>query len=458
MSERITCSCGSFNWLLAGFLTAAGSAAFANPPQVARSAESAAVGVAQGPGSTAEELRRSADTVLAKVSELRNLPATGAVGTGLQSREEIRRYVLARMAEEYPAEELELDRRLLVKLGLIPESLDYRGTLVRLLTEQVAGYYDPKTRTLYVADWVPVEEQLPVMAHELAHALQDQHFDLDTLLDGVEGNEDATQAHVAVVEGEGLGLMLEYVLNPVGASFLDIPDIVQMQKNQMEEARQRFDVFRQVPAFFQEALLFPYVQGARFLQHYVRRDGWRAVDRLYADLPRSTEQILHPEKYESPRDDPTPVAPPPLPASLGGRWERIYRNVLGEFMLRLVLDEYLEENLARDAAAGWDGDSVQLYQDPSGELALWVRSVWDTEQDAAEFFDAYQELIRLKYGRAEPVGDPAKAPERRRWRTETDTLFLERSGRRVDLLEATLQGRNGVSGPAGDLTVQEPQD
>ena len=440
MSERFTVSRGSFSRLLAGVLAVGFLGASANPLQTGRTEESATPGAAAGRASSADELRRSTDTVLSRVSALRNLPAKGPVETGIRSREEIRRYILSRMAEEYPAEELELDRRLLVKLGLIPDSLDYRRTLVLLLTEQVAGYYDPKTRTLYVADWVPVQEQLPVMAHELAHALQDQHFDLERLLEGVEGNEDATQAHAAVVEGEGLGLMLEYILNPLGQSFLDIPDLVQMQKDQIEHARQSYDIFRKVPPFIQEALLFPYVQGARFLQHYVRRHGWPAVDRLYADLPRSTEQILHPEKYESPRDDPTRVAPPPLPASLEGRWERIYRNVLGEFMLRLVLEQFLEAGPARDAAAGWDGDSVQLYQGANGELALWVRSVWDTEQDAVEFFDAYQDLIRLKYGQAEPEA-PDGAPARRLWRTETDVLILERTGRRIDLLEAACQGR-----------------
>ena len=91
--------------------------------------------------------------------------------------------------------------------------------------------------------------------------------------------------------------------------------------------------------------------------------------------------------------------------------------------------------------SGWDGDSVQLYQGPDGELALWIRSVWDTEQDAVEFFDAYRNLIRLKYSQAEPQEVPGEAPARRLWKTETDTLFLERVGRRVDLLEATFQGQ-----------------
>ena len=436
MSARTTDS-RRFSRLLAGILAVGCLGASSNPPSIARPEEPATSGAA------ADELRRSTETVLARVSAIRNLSATGSVDTGLQSREEIRRYILARMAEEYPPEELELDRRLLVKLGLIPDSLDYPGTLVLLLTEQVAGYYDPKTRTLHVADWVPVREQLPVMAHELVHALQDQHFDLDRLLEGVEGNEDATQARVAVVEGEGLGLMLEYVLQPLGQSFLDIPDLVQMQKDQMEHARQSYGVFRKVPPFIQEALLFPYVQGARFLQHYVRRHGWPGVDRLYADLPRSTEQILHPEKYESPTDEPTPVEPPPLPAGLGGRWERVYRNVLGEFMLRLILDQFLEAAPSRDAAAGWDGDSVQLFEGAEGELALWIRSVWDSEQDAVEFGEAYEQLIRLKYGPAGPGEAAAGAPARRLWRTETDILILERAGRRVDLLEAALQGRSG---------------
>lgn len=437
MSAKTRDSRRRFSRLLAGMLALGCLGASPNSLRIARPEESATSGPA------ADQLRRSTETVLARVSAIRNLPATGSVDVGLRSRKEIRRYVLARMAEEYPPEELDLDRRLLVKLALIPESLDYRGTLVRLLTEQVAGYYDPKARTLHVADWVPVQEQLPVMAHELAHALQDQHFDLDKLLDGVEGNEDATQAHVAVVEGEGLGLMLEYVLEPAEMSFLDIPDIVQMQKDQMANASQSYDVFRTVPAFFREALLFPYVQGARFLQHYVRRHGWPGVDRLYADLPRSTEQILHPEKYESPKDEPTHVEPPPLPSGLGGRWEQIYRNVLGEFMLRLILDQFLEADPARDAAAGWDGDSVQLFEGAEGKLALWIRSVWDTEQDAAEFVEAYEDLIRLKYGPAGPREDPGGTPSRRLWRTESDLLILERAGRRVDLLEATLQGQSG---------------
>ena len=235
--------------------------------------------------------------------------------------------------------------------------------------------------------------------------------------------------------------MLEYVLEPAGMSFLDIPDIVRMQEDQMANASQSYDVFRTVPAFFQEALLFPYVQGARFLQHHVRRDGWLGVDRLFADLPRSTEQILHPEKYAPPRDDPVHVRPPTLPRSLGGRWEGIYRNVLGEFMLRLILDEFLEEVPAENAAAGWDGDSVQLFQGPDGELALWVRTVWDSEQDAVEFFDAYHDLIRIKYAEAKPLDNSSEAEARRFWKTESDSLYLERVGHRVDFLEAEVQTR-----------------
>ena len=112
-------------------------------------------------------------------------------------------------------------------------------------------------------------------------------------------------------------------------------------------------------------------------------------------------------------------------------------------MFRLILDQFLEADPARGAAAGWDGDSVQLFEGAEGELALWIRSVWDTEQDAAEFVEAYEDLIRLKYGPAGLREAPDGAPARRLWRTETDVLILERAGRRVDLLEAALQGRSG---------------
>ena len=148
---------------------------------------------------TPAEFERAADEVLADVSKLIALPVKAPLKKSIRSREEIRRFVVLEMEADREPEKRYADRRVLEKFGLIPPGFDLDGFLVDLLTEQIAGLYDPKQHEFFIADWIPVEEQRMVMAHELVHALHDQHYDLEKWIHAAKPNDDALLARDAVV-------------------------------------------------------------------------------------------------------------------------------------------------------------------------------------------------------------------------------------------------------------------
>jgi hypothetical protein len=380
-----------------------------------------------------EELLKAADEVLEQVSRLRQLEVKSPVEKGVRSREEIRSYLMARIQEEYQEEELRIEGRLLKKLRLIPEDMDVYEYALNLLTEQVAGYYDPKAKTFYLADWLSLDVQKPIMAHELTHALQDQHFDVEPFLKRIKGNDDVMLARSSVLEGDAVAVMIDYMMEPMGMTFLQIPDLKQFMAAASAAVEGEYQIFATAPRYFRETLIFPYTSGLSFIQSFREKHSWADVRKLYEDLPKSSEQILHPEKYlQEPRDEPTEVPAKGVGLLPQGSWKSIYDNVLGEFTMQLVLKEFLEDGESEKAAAGWGGDLVELLRDDSGRESLAMRSVWDTERDAVEFFEAYAKLIGKKYPQA--VAEQTE-PASRRWKSGGDTVTLTRSGTWVELAE-----------------------
>ncbi len=387
------------------------------------------------------DLLQSADQVLADVVRIRQLESKGPITKGLKSRKQIEAYLRARLEKDYPADKVLTEQKLLIKLGVIPDDTDLEELLVLLFTEQIAGLYDFEAGTLFIADWIPLEIQKPVMAHELMHALQDQHFDLSSLLESGKDNDDAMLAKAALVEGEGFSVMLQYVLDSMGTSFLDIPDIIKLSRTSLAMTAEQYQVLANAPEYLRESLLFPYIYGARFVQAYLRRNSWKDLSKLYAELPSSSEQILHPEKYLDERD--TPVAGESLerPLQLDSSWKQIHQNTFGEFSLYLLLKQFIELPVAKQASEGWDGDSVQLYETKAGQLTLFLLSVWDSKQDAGEFFDAYKKLIEKKYPGARslpPTEQPDAASTILTWETEQDRIQLQWDDTRVEVTEGVV--------------------
>jgi hypothetical protein len=348
------------------------------------------------------ELLKTADEMIQTVARIRGLEPKSRILRGVKSREEISRFLNELIQKEYNPSELQKQGKMLQKLGLIPASMDFKDFLLKLLSEQAEGFYDPETKTLYIASWTPPDEQKPVMAHEITHALQDQYFDLGKTMkeDRALGNDDRALAHEAIREGDGMAVMLNYLLEPAKRDFTKLPDLTTVMRAQMAVSQSRNAVFNSAPQYIQENLLFSYGYGAAFLQKIWAKDpSWKSIDKLYENMPSSTEQLLHPEKYFA-RDDPKPVQEEDIAAKLGNNWKVSYKNVLGEFSLGLLLNLRFTETRARRVVNGWGGDQVLLLENGEGKDAVFVNTIWDSAGEADVFFAAMQEWLKQTYPKA----------------------------------------------------------
>src|ERR1700726_3421384 len=235
----------------------------------------------------AEELFHSVDEILAFDSKHTGLPIKKDVKRRLTSRDEVVSYLTKHMKDE-DVKRLQRSELVLKKFGLLPRNFDLEKLLVSLLREQVAGYYDPKTKTVNLLDWVPMEEQEPVMAHELTHALQDQMVGLEKWMKRGEKdlgeikkdptpedieNDEMNDAREAVVEGQAETVMMQYELAPVGRSIADSPELVETMEAQMANGTDDSKVFKDAPIFLKESLTFPYSYGMRFVIKLMEKAG-----------------------------------------------------------------------------------------------------------------------------------------------------------------------------------------
>jgi Zn-dependent peptidase ImmA (M78 family) len=374
------------------------------------------------------------DAVLRDVAKLRGLPVLKPVTNGLKSRTDIRSIVLEDMAKSTTPRKLADSTLLLRFLGLVPQDFELERETVALLTEQIAGFYDPQTKVFYLADWIPLDEQRPVMAHELTHALTDQHFDLKRFEKWPDGDSDAELAARALVEGDATALMIEYSLDERGAphDLAKLPvSLSNILRTSVNEPDAEHPVFTKAPAVLKQSLQFPYVYGVGFVQELLRNGSWTRVSDAYRALPASTEQVIHPQKYLT-NEQPVKVALPDVSSLLGKDWSRIDSDVNGEFGYYLILGASLDDRNAASAAAGWGGDHYDFYVDATRTKPVLVHeSAWDSEREAQEFYGAYAERVAKRFNVAEtPGADAAKT-----WKTTEGIVYLERRGNRVLAVE-----------------------
>jgi len=373
--------------------------------------------------------------VLKETSELRELPILKPVNSGAQSRAEIERMIVKNLDEDTTPAEMHATEVVLKKLGLAPPSFQYRPFLIKLLTEQVAGYYDPKAQEFYLADWIELEGQKPVMAHELTHALQDQHFNLRRFEKWPKGDADAELAAHSLVEGDAtLAMTLYMAKNPlVALAFIRTLGADSTSSEQIKQA----------PRALRESLVFPYEQGSEWTTQLYKRGGWAMVSQAFTKLPQSSEQILHAEKYFS-YEAPVKVALPDLRNILGSSWKRIDYDVNGEWTYYLILDQFLNAAAeSKRAAAGWGGDRYEVYEGRKpGDVCIAQMTVWDTENDAREFFDAYAKRTWRRYADAKAIDITSRKVEGelRAWQTSEGEVVVELRGSRVAILEGIPTG------------------
>ena len=364
--------------------------------------------------------------VLKETSELRELSIVKEVKSGAQSRDDIQRMVIKNLDDDTTPAEMHAAEVFLKAFGLAPKEFAYRDFLIKLLAEQVAGYYDPKAQQFYLADWIELDGQKPVMAHELTHALQDQHFNLKRFQKWPKGDSDAELAAHALIEGDATLAMTHYMIkNPlIAIAFL------RALGNQDDTSRE----FKKAPRALRESLLFPYEKGLDWVTQVHERGGWEMVSQAFSKLPQSSEQILHTEKYFA-YEAPKRIRLPDFTRVLGPSWKRIDYDVNGEWGCYLVLDEFLNNATeSQQAAAGWGGDRFALYETSRpGEFFVAQMTAWDSAVDAREFFDAYAKRTLKRYPELE--GSKAKNGERLEWQTAKGRVVMELRGSRVAILE-----------------------
>jgi hypothetical protein len=409
----------------------------------AQQAATAPPAVAQ-PKANNAEFSAAADEVLQQVSEITGLKLLTPVKKTLRSRDEIRAYVLREMDEDKNPAERNADARSAEAFGLIPKGFNLDNFMVDLLTEQIAGLYDPKAREFYIADWIPIDDQRMVMAHELTHALQDQHFQIEMWEKAARPNDDAELAREAVLEGSAMAAMIDYLLQGKGYSVVDIPAIdPSMFAGDMSQSPK----LQEAPPFLRDSMVFPYFGGLTFSTAILKSARWKGLSAVFERPPVSTQQIMHPALYKSGKA-PVAVTMPSFQKLLGPDWAKLDENVMGEFGWMEILKQFLGENIAKPLAAAWGGDRYALYeQKQTKRLVLVARLHLDNEEDARQFFTQYSAALEKKHGTHE---NESRVPNFLSFDTPDGGVFLRCMAMECISVEgpnrAVFDGINGMIG------------
>ena len=344
-------------------------------------------------------------TIEAQVVQLRGLQPTAPVTRDVLDEAGLRAYLEKSFAEDNPAALVASTETLYKALLLMPQDASLENLYIELLTSQVAGLYDDKTKQMYVVSKSgaigPAEEV--TYAHEYTHALQDQHFGLRSIVGDAKDQGDQTLARTTLVEGDATLLMSLWAQANLTPAELGQ---VATASDPASEA-----VLARMPAILRETLLFPYTSGITLALGDFQRGGYGAVDDRFANPPDSTEQILHPDKLAAGEKPVVVRFPDDLASRLGAGWKVSMQDTLGELQLGILLRDAggVTASTATAAAAGWGGDRVALVEGPAGATGVVLDTAWDTTADATEFSAALADLAgRLKAaGRSAVVLNPA---------------------------------------------------
>lgn len=342
---------------------------------------SACRGQSRGVGEDAG-LARLVDSLRAPVERAAGLTFRTPPRSALRSRDQVRAYLIAKLDEELPPARLRGLEAAYRLFGLLPDTLALRSLLLDLYAEQVAGYYDPDSATLFGVAGADRAQLRLVLAHEMVHALQGQYLPLDSILKSTESNDRLTAAQ-SILEGQAT-LVSIAVLAP-GQDVAATPQFWELYRDQVREQQAAMPIFARAPLVVREALIFPYLDGAEFM-HWWSTAGPKDTLPYGPRMPVSTEQILHPDRYAR-GDLPVPLA---FPADTGIAFE----DVLGENEIRVLLATLAgSDEVQTVVPIGWGGDRFRVYETPAGPALVWY-VVWDDQRAADRFVRAAAPALR----------------------------------------------------------------
>jgi hypothetical protein len=406
----------------------------------------------------AKELLATVDEVLHFVSKDTLLPIKHNVKKSIVSREEVEKYVADKFKNDVDRIRFERSELVLKKFGLLPRTFNLHDYMIKLLAEQVAGYYDEKSKTMNLLDWISPVMQKPVMAHELTHALQDQSYDLlkmskhdeevekhglQDLKMAIENDEQST-CRSAVMEGQGMIVLLDYMLSQVGKSVEDSPQFVDMMQNSMDKGDGKSPLFDNAPLLLREELIFPYRQGTNFIKELLLVGGKKlAYTGVLDRMPQSTHEILQPKEYLAGHRIP-PLYLPDL-SFLKKDYEPYDAGAVGEFDVSILLKVYAEEAVANRLSPEWRGGSYYAAGrkgrkpsdvNSSSHVGLFYISKWASDAAAQEFAKIYLSALPQRYsGLQHLAADPAK-PGLERYSSADGPIYVQQTGNMVVAVES----------------------
>lgn len=376
----------------------------------------------QGNGSS--ETDYVLENYMKRITEIRGLNFNENVPMGTMTKEKLRDYMEEELENNYP-KGLENSERTMRAFGLMPKGVDLENSLIKLQTQGAAGFYDPEVDKFYVIGEKSILDTQgagSIIIHELTHALQDQHFDLESLPSKKTNDDDFSMAVNGLIEGDATNVMVEYAIEKYGVGEKEYIDTF---ITQMRKSFESYHEEENIPLILAKSWAFQYIEGFSFVRE-ISDGNWQNVNESFEKLPLSTEQILHPQKYLGSEDLPMDLVLPSLDRFLGDEWRRLDNSNVGEYQIGVLFEKFFpsseSESSNLKARNGWDGDSYYTYYNREDEeLALVWLTTWDTEKDAEEFEERYTKLLTKKYNSANPVDE--------------GEVFLERKGKDVLIIE-----------------------
>jgi hypothetical protein len=334
------------------------------------------------------------DAIVQTLSEISGLAEKHRVPYGRMTKEQLRKFLTKRIRKTLKPDEIHADELSLKMFGLVPQDFDLKTSTVDLLTEQAAAFYDYDAKKLVLMDATSLSAETETLAHELGHALADQHFHLEKYMNDSNADDDADLARTAVVEGQASWLMFAYSLKINGQN----PEPTQKMLNDAfggdSGSAAQYPVLKSSPLYIQQSLLFPYSEGTLFFDAVYRKEGKRAFSTVFTDPPVDSAQIIHPNRYFSR----TKATSPALPAlSIFGNEKAISEGDVGEFDHKILLWQYLDQQQAKDVAPHLRGGRFKIAGGKNQTPVLLYASEWDSPEEAALFFADYKRVLQKKW-------------------------------------------------------------
>ena len=360
----------------------------------------AGAAAAQKPAAPSGPLFSQIDEILQALSDITGWSVQRSVPAEILAKDNFRKMVEEGVKDAETSKETRAAEIALKMFGLVPQNFNLARESGDLLAEQAAAFYDYRKKRLFVLDSTKTDnEQLLALAHELAHALADQHHPLRKFMDDADGDEELT-ARQSVIEGQATWLSWAFLSKKEGGRGEVPPRLLDRLAEGAGASGEDYPVFSQAPLYIRESLTFPYTEGMRFQDAVYRELGPAAFERVFRNPPRSTQHIMHPQTYLTGR---MPVSPklPRLEEAAGTearRFRLLADGDVGEFDYSVLLRQYIGDAEGREAASHWRGGAYRLYEHKQEKYPVLVHSSeWDSPEAAAKFFELYQRVLRAKW-------------------------------------------------------------